>query len=338
LSASPDPASGQAQTENAAPKSSAALSASDAIVLINDTIDEISKYYVGDRATLSKIIAAVMAGGHVLLEDYPGIGKTFVAKLIAGVLGLSYKRIQFTPDLLPSDIAGTKIWRPAKGEFELMKGPIFANLILADEINRAPPKTQSALLEAMEEGQVTIEGETIELPAPFVVIATQNPIEFEGTYPLPEAQLDRFIVRLSLGYPEHELELLKRRVEWQRDDPSDQAMQILDSKKIFAIRALLESSVKAREEILQYIIKFASIRKDPRVLAGPSPRGLISLFRMSRAMALLSERDFIIPDDVKDVAVAVLSHRIVIKPEFALEDLNIASLVREYVAKIEVPK
>jgi MoxR-like ATPase len=312
--------------------------AGDAIVLMNDTIDEISKYYVGDRAVLSKIIAAVAAGGHVLLEDYPGIGKTFVAKLIARVLGLSYRRIQFTPDLLPSDISGTKIWRPAKGEFELMKGPIFANLILADEINRAPPKTQSALLEAMEEGQVTIEGETIELPSPFVVISTQNPIEFEGTYPLPEAQLDRFIVRLSLGYPEQELELLKRRVEWQSDDPSDQAMQILDSKKILSIRALLESSVKAREEILQYIIKFSSIRKDPRVLAGPSPRGLISLFRMSRAIALLNERDYIIPDDIKDVAVNVLAHRIVIKPEFALEDLDISALVKEYVEKIEVPK
>ncbi len=314
------------------------LTASDAIVLINDTIDEISKYYVGDRAILSKIIAAVAAGGHVLLEDYPGIGKTFVAKLIARVLGLTYKRIQFTPDLLPSDIAGTKIWRPAKGEFELMKGPIFANLILADEINRAPPKTQSALLEAMEEGQVTIEGETIKLPEPFVVLATQNPIEFEGTYPLPEAQLDRFIARLSLGYPEQELELLKRRVTWQSDDPTDQAMQILDFKKILEVRALLESSVKAREEILQYIVAFSAIRKDPRVLAGPSPRGLISLFRMSRAIALLSERDFIIPDDVKDIAVDVLSHRIVIKPEFALEDLNIASIVQEYVAKIEVPK
>jgi MoxR-like ATPase len=314
------------------------LTASDAIVLINDTIDEISKYYVGDRAVLSKIIAAIAAGGHVLLEDYPGIGKTFVAKLIARVLGLTYKRIQFTPDLLPSDIAGTKIWRPAKGEFELMKGPIFANLILADEINRAPPKTQSALLEAMEESQVTIEGETIKLPEPFVVVATQNPIEFEGTYPLPEAQLDRFIARLSLGYPEQELELLKRRVAWRSDDPTDQAMQILDSRKILEVRAHLESSVKAREEILQYIIAFSAIRKDPRVLAGPSPRGLISLFRMSRAIALLSERDFIIPDDVKDIAVDVLSHRIVIKPEFALEDLNIASIVREYVAKIEVPK
>jgi MoxR-like ATPase len=331
---STQPSSDQAQ--NAAAKAN--ITAGDAIVLINDTIDEISKYYVGDRAVLSKIIAAIAAGGHVLLEDYPGIGKTFVAKLIARVLGLSYRRIQFTPDLLPSDIAGTKIWRPAKGDFEMMKGPIFANLILADEINRAPPKTQSALLEAMEEGQVTIEGETIELPSPFVVVATQNPIEFEGTYPLPEAQLDRFIARLSLGYPEQELELLKRRVVWQSDDPTDQAMQILDSKKILDVRNLLESSVKARDEILQYIIAFSAIRKDPRVLAGPSPRGLISLFRMSRAVALLNERDFIIPDDVKDVAVDVLSHRIVIKPEFALEDLDISSIVREYIAKIVVPK
>ncbi len=308
------------------------------MVLINNTIDEIAKYYVGDRNILEKIIAAIAAGGHVLLEDYPGIGKTFVAKLISGVLGLSYKRIQFTPDLLPSDILGTKIWRPAKGEFELMKGPIFANLVLADEINRAPPKTQAALLEAMEEGQVTIEGDTIKLPTPFIVIATQNPIEFEGTYPLPEAQLDRFLVRLSLGYPEQELELLKRRVIWQSDDPSDQAVQVLDSKKLALIRSLLESSVKAGEEILQYILEFSQIRKDARVMAGPSPRGLISLFRMSRAIALMNERDFIIPDDVKYVAIDVLSHRIVVRPEFALEDLSISSVVQEYVSKIQVPK
>jgi MoxR-like ATPase len=314
------------------------LSAKDATALIDETIDQIAKYYVGDRKVLSKIISASIVGGHVLLEDYPGIGKTFVAKLIAAVLGLSYKRIQFTPDLLPSDVTGTKIWRTAKGEFELMQGPIFANLILADEINRAPPKTQSALLEAMEEGQVTIEGETIELPSPFIVIATQNPIEFEGTYPLPEAQLDRFLVRLSLGYPKDELELLKRRVAWQNDDPSGQATQILSSKKLLAIRSLLESSIKASDEVLQYIIAFSSIRKDPRVLAGPSPRGLISLFRMSRAIALMNERDFIIPDDVKQVAADVLPHRIVIKPEFALEDLSLISVVQEYIGKIPVPK
>ena len=308
------------------------------IALVNRTIDEIAKYYVGNRDVLSKILASIIAGGHVLLEDYPGIGKTFVAKLVAGVLGLEYRRIQFTPDLLPSDILGTKVWRPAKGEFELMKGPIFANLVLADEINRAPPKTQAALLEAMEEGQVTIEGETVKLPSPFVVIATQNPIEFEGTYPLPEAQLDRFMIRVSLGYPENEVELLQRRLAWQSDDPSGEAAQITTAQKLLSIRALLETRMNVSQEVLEYISQFSQCRKDPRVMAGPSPRGLLSLMRMGRAVAMMSRRDYVIPDDIKSVAADTLAHRIVLKPELTLEDLNVSSIVQEYVAKIAVPK
>ncbi len=177
-------------------------------------VNEISKFFVGDSDPLKKITASIMASGHVLLQDNPGIGKTFVAKLFSNVLGIGFKRIQFTPDLLPSDITGTKIWRASTGNFELVKGPVFSNLILADEINRAPPKTQAALLESMEERQVTIEGETIKLPPPFIVIATQNPIEFEGTYPLPEAQMDRFMIRLSFGYPKDDLEILRRRKLW----------------------------------------------------------------------------------------------------------------------------
>jgi MoxR-like ATPase len=314
------------------------LSVEEAIGYTDKTIDEIAKYYVGNRDTLAKILASIFAGGHVLLEDYPGIGKTFVSKLISRVLGLSYRRIQFTPDLLPSDIGGTKVWRAARGEFELMKGPIFASLVLADEINRAPPKTQAALLEAMEEGQVTIEGETVKLPIPFNVIATQNPIEFEGTYPLPEAQLDRFMVRLSLSYPENELELLKRRLTWRSDDPSSNASQILDPATLFSIRSLLESNVKVSDEILGYIAQFSQIRKDPRIMAGPSPRGLLSLMRMSRGIALVNGRDFVVPDDVKYVATDTLSHRIVPKPEFSLEDLNTSMIVNEYVARIPVPK
>lgn len=319
-------------------KEATGFALNDAITLLNETVDEIAKYYVGDKAVLTKILSAIIAGGHVLLEDYPGIGKTFVAKLISGVLGLSYKRLQFTPDLLPSDITGTKVWRATKGDFELMQGPIFANLILADEINRAPPKTQAALLEAMEEAQVTIEGETVRLPPPFIVIATQNPIEFEGTYPLPEAQLDRFMVRLSLGYPAQEVELLRRRLEWQTDDPSGQATQILEGEKLIRIRALLESSVKVSPEVIQYISEFAQVRKDPRVMAGPSPRGLLSLMRMSRAVAMMEQRDFVIPDDVKYVAADTLSHRIVLKPEFTLEELNVSTIVNEYISKIPVPK
>ncbi len=319
-------------------KEATGFALNDAITLLNETVDEIAKYYVGDKAVLTKILSAIIAGGHVLLEDYPGIGKTFVAKLISGVLGLSYKRLQFTPDLLPSDITGTKVWRATKGDFELMQGPIFANLILADEINRAPPKTQAALLEAMEEAQVTIEGETVRLPPPFIVIATQNPIEFEGTYPLPEAQLDRFMVRLSLGYPAQEVELLRRRLEWQTDDPSGQATQILEGEKLIRIRALLESSVKVSPEVIQYISEFAQVRKDPRVMAGPSPRGLLSLMRMSRAVAMMEQRDFVIPDDVKYVAADTLAHRIVLKPEFTLEELNVSTIVNEYISKIPVPK
>ena len=319
-------------------KEATGFALNDAITLLNETVDEIAKYYVGDKAVLTKILSAIIAGGHVLLEDYPGIGKTFVAKLISGVLGLSYKRLQFTPDLLPSDITGTKVWRATKGDFELMQGPIFANLILADEINRAPPKTQAALLEAMEEAQVTIEGETVRLPPPFIVIATQNPIEFEGTYPLPEAQLDRFMVRLSLGYPAQEVELLRRRLEWQTDDPSGQAIQILEGEKLIRIRALLESSVKVSPEVIQYISEFAQVRKDPRVMAGPSPRGLLSLMRMSRSVAMMEQRDFVIPDDVKYVAADTLSHRIVLKPEFTLEELNVSTIVNEYISKIPVPK
>jgi MoxR-like ATPase len=314
------------------------LSIDEAIGYADKTIDEIAKYYVGNRDTLAKILASILAGGHVLLEDHPGIGKTFVAKLISRVLGLSYRRIQFTPDLLPSDIAGTKVWRSARGEFELMKGPVFASLVLADEINRAPPKTQAALLEAMEEGQVTIEGETVKLPVPFNVIATQNPIEFEGTYPLPEAQLDRFMVRLSLGYPENELELLKRRLTWRSDDPSSNASQMVDAMTLISIRSLLESNVKVSDEILGYISEFSQIRRDPRVMAGPSPRGLLSLMRMSRGIALVNGRDFVVPDDVKYVASDTLAHRIVPKPEFALEELNTTMIVNEYVARIPVPK
>lgn len=315
-----------------------ALDTKGAISLVDETIDEVMKFYVGSRTTISKIVAAIISGGHVLMEDYPGLGKTFVAKLLANVLGISYKRIQFTPDLLPSDIVGTKVWRPVKAEFELMRGPIFANLILADEINRAPPKTQAALLEAMEEGQVTIEGETVPLPCPFIVIATQNPIEFEGTYPLPEAQLDRFMIRMSLGYPENEIELLRRRVSWRKDDPTDSAERVMTADMLSQTRALLESSVNISEEILQYIEQFAACRKDQRVLAGPSPRGLLSLMRLSRAIAMLEQRDFVIPDDVKSIVRETLAHRLVLKQEFSLEQIDPSGILGEYVAKIPVPK
>lgn len=305
---------------------------------VRDIIEEVLRYYVGDPVVIEKVIAAILVGGHVLLEDVPGTGKTFLSKLLAKVLGLRFSRIQFTPDLLPSDIIGTKVWRQDKGDFELVLGPIFANFVLADEINRAPPKTQAALLEAMQEGQVTIEGETVRLPQPFIVVATQNPVELEGTYPLPEAQLDRFTVKISLGYPEDEVELLKRRVSWRTNDPSGMAKQVLNGDELLRIREFTESSVTVSEDIMKYITSFRTIRNDPRVLAGPSPRALMALMSMARAMAVINGRDFVIPDDVKSVVLPVLGHRIVLKPEVALEGIKGEDIVAEYVEKLPVPK
>ncbi|WP_342765545.1 AAA family ATPase [Vulcanisaeta sp. JCM 14467] len=254
---------------------------------------------------------------------------------------MQFSRIQFTPDLLPSDIVGTKVWRPAEGRFEVVRGPIFANFILADEINRAPPKTQAALLEAMEELQVTIEGETFRLPQPFIVIATQNPIEYEGTYPLPEAQMDRFMLKLSLGYPseDEEGELLNRRIKWMTDDPTGYASTVTSADELLAIRQFIEARVRVDQDIIKYILAFRAIRGDERVAAGPSPRGLLSLLRMARAMAVIDGRDYVIPDDVKSVAPDVLGHRIVLKPEYAIEgEITGRDVVLEYLSKIPVPK
>ena len=301
-------------------------------------IDEVSKFIVAEREFLEKVVSALLAGGHVLLEDVPGTGKTLTAKLLAKALGVSFKRIQFTPDLLPSDILGTKVWRPGKGEFEFVLGPIFCNLVLADEINRAPPKTQSALLEAMEEGQVTIEGETFKLPQPFFVIATQNPIEFEGVFPLPEAQLDRFMMKLSLGYAKDEKVILKRRLEWKTDDPSIYVKTVTSGDRLLKIREYIEKNVKVSDEVIEYISRFTEIRRDSRLLVGPSPRGLVSLLRVSRAMAVLDGRDYVIPDDVKKVAVDVLGHRLVVKPEYQIDGVRGEDIVRDYLRKIPVPK
>jgi MoxR-like ATPase len=323
------------KTENSVEKTTGEVNSNQ---VITDILNELAKYYVGDRKVLEKILSAILASGHVLLQDDPGTGKTFLAKLLAKVLGLSYHRIQFTPDLLPSDIIGTKVWRQSKSEFEVIKGPIFSNLILADEINRAPPKTQAALLEAMEERQVTIEGETIKLPLPFIVIATQNPIEFEGTYPLPEAQMDRFLVEMSLGHPQSEKEVLKRRIGWQKDDPSRDARTITDNEKILEMQQSLETQVKISEELLDYISAFAECRKDSRVMSGPSTRGLISLLRMSRSYAFVQGRSYVIPDDVKAVYSISLSHRLILKPEYEMENINPSIIIDDVAKKITVPK
>jgi MoxR-like ATPase len=314
------------------------MSGAEVVSEVNAIIDEVSKFIVAEREFLEKVVSALLAGGHVLLEDVPGTGKTLTAKLLAKALGVSFKRIQFTPDLLPSDILGTKVWRPGKGEFEFVLGPIFCNLVLADEINRAPPKTQSALLEAMEEGQVTIEGETFKLPQPFFVIATQNPIEFEGVFPLPEAQLDRFMMKLSLGYAKDEKVILRRRLEWKTDDPSMYVQTVTSGENLLKIREYIEKNVKVSDEVIEYISRFTEIRRDSRLLAGPSPRGLVSLLRVSRAMAVLDGRDYVIPDDVKKVAVDVLGHRLVVKPEYQIDGVRGEDIVRDYLRKIPVPK
>ena len=305
--------------------------------ITGEIMDEISKYFVGDREILKKILASICASGHILLQDNPGIGKTFVAKLFSSVLGIEFRRIQFTPDLLPSDITGTKIWRTSIGEFELMKGPIFTNLLLADEINRAPPKTQAALLESMEEAQATIEGDTMKLPMPFIVIATQNPIEFEGTYPLPEAQMDRFMMRISFGYPEDDMEILKRRTEWKGNDPSKMAKVVVDAPTLLQLRELAEL-VFVDDAIMKYISSFSKIRVDKRVLAGPSPRGIISLLRISKAYAMVNGRDYVTPDDVKAVAISCLAHRIVLNPEDVMDEVQPEDIVKSYLETEPVPK
>ena len=253
-------------------------------------IDRVADVYVGDRLLLRKLLAAALANGHVLFEDYPGLGKTLLAKVFTRAIGSETKRVQFTPDLLPADILGTNVWRQNDGTFQLVKGPVFTNVVLADEINRAPPKTQAALLEAMEERQVTIDGRTMSLSRPFLVIATQNPIEQEGTYPLPEAQLDRFLFRLSAGYPrnqEQETSVMVRRVQWRKDDPTADVEPAVDVDGFLDLQRLVEVGIYVDRVIIDYIADLIrSTRDDPRVSVGVSPRGGLSLLKVARSMAL----------------------------------------------------
>ena len=280
----------------------------------NRVIAEVEKAIVGKRSLLENIMAAILAGGHILLEDYPGLAKTLVAKSFAAALGLDFKRIQFTPDLLPGDITGSYIYDRAQNRFELRQGPIFANIILADEINRASPKTQSALLEAMQEYQVTLEGETMPLPDPFIVMATQNPIEYEGTFPLPEAQLDRFLLKLSIGYPapEEEEEILRRRRQRQSD--AIELDRVTDAVELLAMRRAIEE-VFVHADIEKYIVGLVNMtRKDKRVAVGASPRGSLALLKLARAQAALTGRAYVLPDDVKKFAVPGLIHRLILEP------------------------
>ena len=307
-----------------------------------DIVDKVSSVFVGNIPVLKKLLAASLANGHILFEDYPGLGKTLLAKVFAKAIGCGYARVQFTPDLLPADIIGTKVWSQRDSSFELVKGPIFTNILLADEINRTPPKTQAALLEAMEERQVTIEGETHYLSPPFFVIATQNPIEQEGTYPLPEAQLDRFLLKMATGYAsslEEEATILSRRINWRKDDPSEDTTPALSADEFRSLQEIVESDIYVDNCILEYISQLVrATREHPRIDIGSSPRGGLALLKVSRAMALMNGRDFVTPDDVKVFAVDVLAHRVILDIEETLEGTSEKDLITETVAGIPVPK
>ncbi|WP_058825798.1 MoxR family ATPase [Haloferax sp. Q22] len=302
-----------------------------------EVLDAISEAVIADRAFLETVLTGVLARGHVLLEDVPGTGKTLTARSVATALGLSFSRVQFTPDLLPADVTGTNIYDERERTFEFSPGPIFANVVLADEINRAPPKTQAALLEAMEEGQVTVDGETHQLPKPFFVIATQNPVEQEGTFTLPEAQVDRFVVKSAIGYPDldGEVELLHRRAGRSEQSPSVE--RVLDRDTVAAIRRAPES-VRVEDDLLEYMAKLArETRTDRRVRIGVSPRGTQRLFEATRARAVIEGREFVTPDDVKRVSQSVLAHRLVLTPDARVEDVRKSDVVDDVLGRVTVP-
>jgi len=301
-------------------------------------LSRIEEVIVGKREPLTLILGAILAGGHVLLEDYPGLAKTLAARCFSWTLGLTFRRIQFTPDLLPADIVGTHLYRREEGQFEFRPGPIFAQLILADEINRATPKTQSALLEAMQEGQATVEGDTRPLPQPFVVLATQNPIEYEGTFPLPEAQVDRFLVRVRFGYPAppQEEEILRRRIAREREEVSLPA--VTGPEEVLALRQALEE-VYVDPDLLGYMVALvAATRRHPSLAVGASPRGTLALLKISRARAALAGRDYVLPDDVKAVAGPALAHRLILSPELWTRDIRAEAIIADILAQTPVPK
>ncbi|MBV8066051.1 MAG: MoxR family ATPase [Actinobacteria bacterium] len=300
-------------------------------------LDEVERAVVGKRDALELILLAVLADGHVLLEDFPGLAKTLTARSFARATSLEFSRIQFTPDLMPSDVTGSSIFDQGRAAFEFQPGPIFTNLLLADEINRAPPKTQAALLEAMQERQVTSEGETRVLAAPFLVLATQTPIEYEGTYPLPEAQLDRFLVRASVGYParDDEIEMLGRRLA--RGEDEVELTPVVDAPTLVDMQRALEQ-VHVSEAIEGYIVDLVSATRDSKRLAvGASPRGSLALLKLSRAKAALAGRDFVVPEDVKDVAVPALAHRLTLRPELWVQRIRGEDVVREALETVPTP-
>lgn len=309
----------------------------DVATAVRDVLEEVERAVVGKRNLLEMIMATTLAGGHVLLEDFPGLGKTLIARSFATVLGLGFKRIQFTPDLLPGDITGGYILDRKENKFQLRQGPIFTNIVLADEINRASPKTQSALLEAMQEGQVTLEGKSMPLPDPFLVMATQNPIEYEGTFPLPEAQLDRFMLKLSIGYPgiADEREILNRRRIRRREDVELKA--VMSASKILKLRNAIET-VHVDADLEEYIVRIVhETRKDRRVAVGASPRASLAFLKLARAHAALSGRNFVLPDDIKRYATPVLTHRIILLPEYWVARDIVGEVINDVLRKVPVP-
>jgi len=303
---------------------------------INRAIDEVETVIIGKRNTIALVLTSVMCNGHILVEDVPGVGKTTLAKALARTLGCTFKRIQFTPDLLPADITGTSVFNQKTAEFEFRRGPIFAQFVLADEINRSTPKTQSSLLECMEERQVTVDGTTYPLPVPFFVIATENSVEYHGTYPLPEAQLDRFMMRLSVGYPgkaEESQVLQSQAVE----HPLVNVSTILSSDEVLELQRAVKD-VYLEPSLRDYIVEIASAtRVHPMVSLGASPRGSLSLSRAARGLAALSGRGFVLPDDVKTLAAPVLAHRLVLKPEARVRNIVASDVIEEVISNIAVP-
>jgi MoxR-like ATPase len=309
----------------------------DVAVRARRIVDEIERAVVGKREALELALTALLADGHVLIEDYPGLAKTLIARCVATVTGTRFSRVQFTPDLMPSDVTGASIFNQRTAEFEFRPGPVFTNVLLADEINRAPPKTQAALLEAMQERQVTTEEHTRALERPFVVLGTQNPIEYEGTYPLPEAQLDRFLIRMRVGYPsaDGEWKMLERRLERRADEPELTA--VVDRQEFLAMQRAIEN-VHVSESLGRYIVALvAATRDSPSVQVGASPRGTLALMKLARVTAALDGRDFVVPDDVKTVALPALAHRLALRPELWVQQVQAEDVVRECLTSVPVP-
>jgi MoxR-like ATPase len=310
----------------------------EAAKLSRTVLEALQQVIVGKEQVLQHLLLGLYSGGNILIEDFPGLAKTLTARLLAQVAGLDFKRIQFTPDLLPGDITGGLIYNQKLGEFEFRPGPLFTNLVLADEVNRAPPKTQAALLEVMQERQVTIEGTTYPVPQPFVVLATQNPIELEGTYPLPEAQLDRFMMRLHMGYPnpEEERQILARRGA-RRQERID-LHSVLNAEQLLSMQASVEH-VHASDPIERYIVSLTTAtRQHAHVQIGASPRGSLALYQLARAHAMVQERDFVLPDDVKAMASAALAHRLLLKPELWVRGIQAEHVIRDILERTPIPK